>query len=64
MRMFRIYGVTADGDEEHIHTIANAAQGKAAAAEARAAGYLLLRCRDCLGGLRFEYNLETGRKTA
>ena len=42
-----------------------AADGKAVHQMMKEQGYFdFIRCRDCLGGLRFEYNLKTGRKTA
>jgi hypothetical protein len=63
-RMFNVYGVK-DGDEELVATVASAAEGKAEHQKMKAAGhYQYIRVRDCLGGLRFEFNLETGRKTA
>jgi len=63
-RMFRILGVK-DGIETPVTTISSAAEGKAAHAEMKAEGvYDYIRCRDCLGGLRFEFDLKTGRKTA
>jgi hypothetical protein len=63
-RMFNVYGVR-DGVETFVETVSDAAEGKAAHQRMKLAGvYEYIRCRDVLGGLRFEYNLETGRKTA
>ena len=63
-RMFNVYGVL-DGTETLVETVSSPEQGKTAHARMRQAGiYDYIRVRDCLGGLRFEYNLKTGRKTA
>ena len=63
-RIFIIYSVT-DGVEKHHATISSASQGKKIAADMRAENQAdYIRCRDVLGGLSFEYNLKTGRKTA
>lgn len=63
-RMFNVYGVR-DGVETFVETVSNAEQGQAAHQRMKLAGdYEYIRCRDVLGGLRFEYNLKTGRKTA
>lgn len=63
-RMFNIYGVL-DGQETFVETVSDAAEGKAAHQQMKVDGiYSHIRCRDVLGGLRFEYNLQTGRKTA
>ena len=65
MRTFGIYTVTDGGPEVFITSVASAAAGKAEHARLKAEGTAdYIRCRDCLGGLRFEYNLKTGRKTA
>ena len=65
MRMYRIFGVTEDRTEEFYETVTSPAEGKAAHSRMKQEGvYKYIRCRDCLGGLRFEFNLETGRKTA
>ena len=62
---YRIYGVKAGGKEEYVTSVSNAADGKAAHQDMKTQGYFdVLRCRDVLGGLRFEYNLITGVKTA
>jgi hypothetical protein len=64
MRSFTIHTVT-NGREEYHSTVHNAREGKEAhEALKRQGGADYLRCRDCLGGLRFEYNLRTGKKTA
>lgn len=68
-RSYKIYGVTHQGVEEYVDTVTSAAEGKAVhnrmLAEARKGGpFDYIRCRDCLGGLRFEFELRTGRKTA
>lgn len=63
-RMFNVYGVR-DGVETFVETVSNAEQGKSAHQRMKLEGvYEYIRCRDALGGLRFEYNLQTGRKTA
>ncbi len=69
-RIFIIYSVT-DGVEKHHATISSwssrllAAKGKKIHAAMKAENQAdYIRCRDVLGGLRFEYNLKTGRKTA
>ena len=62
-RMFNIYIVT-DGIETFYKTVSSAAAGKAAHEELKTTEADYIRCRDCLGGLRFEFNLRTGRKTA
>ena len=65
MRSFKLFGVKDGGTEIYIDTISSPNAGKAIRerliAEKR---FDYLRCRDCLGGLRFEINLATGRKTA
>ena len=64
-RSYRIYGVKAGGKEEYVTSVSNAADGKQAHQDMKKQGYFdVLRCRDVLGGLRFEYNLITGKKTA
>lgn len=64
-RSFRIYGVKDGGKEEFVTSVSNAADGKQVHQDMKTQGYFdVLRCRDVLGGLRFEYNLITGRKTA
>lgn len=62
-RMFNIYSVT-DGIETFYKTVGSVAAGKTAHAELKLTDAEYIRCRDCLGGLRFEFNLKTGRKTA
>jgi hypothetical protein len=65
MRSFKIFGVKDGGAEQWVDTVSNAADGKAVHAAMKAQGhYDYIRARDVLGGLRFEYNLKTGRKTA
>jgi len=64
-RSYRIYGIKDGGKEEFVTSVSAAADGKAAHQAMKQQGYFdTLRCRDVLGGLRFEYNLITGRKTA
>ena len=64
-RSYRIYGIKDGGKEEFVTSVSNAADGKAAHQAMKQQGYFdTLRCRDVLGGLRFEYNLKSGRKTA
>lgn len=62
-RLFNVYSVK-DGVETFYTTIASPAAGKTAHAELEETDAEYVRCRDCLGGLRFEYNLKTGQKTA
>ena len=65
MRSYKIFGIKDGGAEEWVTTVSNAADGKQAHNDMKAQGYFdYIRCRDVLGGLRFEYNLKTGRKTA
>ena len=61
-RTFTIYSVDAEGTETYYDVVSSPAQGVAAHAKLKAEAKYV-RCRDCLGGLRFEYNLKTGRKT-
>jgi hypothetical protein len=64
-RSYKIYGIKDGGKEQWVDTVSNAADGKAVHQYMKEQGYFdFIRCRDCLGGLRFEYNLKTGRKTA
>ena len=64
-RSYKIYGIKDGGKEQWVDTVSNAADGKAVHQMMKEQGYFdYIRCRDCLGGLRFEYNLKTGRKTA
>ena len=64
-RSYKIYGIKDGGKEQWVDTVSNAADGKAVHQMMKEQGYFdFIRCRDCLGGLRFEYNLKTGRKTA
>lgn len=64
-RSYTVHGVTTELDEVYVTTVYSAAQGKAAHADMKTQGkFDYIRLRDCLGGLRFEYNLKTGRKTA
>ena len=64
-RSYRIFGIKDGGKEEFVTSVSNAADGKQAHQDMKTQGYFdVLRCRDVLGGLRFEYNLATGRKTA
>ena len=64
-RSYRIYGIKDGGKEEYVTSVSNAADGQQAHQDMKKQGYFdVLRCRDVLGGLRFEYNLITGRKTA
>ena len=62
-RIFNVYSVT-DGIETFYKTVASAAAGKAANVALKKTDAEYMRVRDCLGGLRFEFNLKTGRKTA
>ena len=65
MRSYRIYGIKDGGKEQFVTSVSNAADGKQAHQDMKTQGYFdVLGCRDVLGGLRFEYNLITGRKTA
>lgn len=65
MRSFKLFGVKDGGPEIYIDTISSPNAGKAIRERLIAEKqYDYLRCRDCLGGLRFEINLATGRKTA
>ena len=64
MRSYKIFGIKDGGAEEWVTTVSNAADGKQAHQDMKQQGYFdYIRCRDVLGGLRFEYNLKTGRKT-
>ena len=64
-RMFNVYAVDAEGTETYYDTVGSPAQGIAASLKMKSEKTAVyIRCRDCLGGLRFEYNLKTGRKTA
>ena len=64
-RSYRIYGIKDGGKEEFVTSVRNAADGKAAHQAMKQQGYFdTLRCRDVLGGLRFEYNLINGQKLA
>ena len=64
-RIFNIYGVTEDRTEVFVESVSTPAQGKTAHVRMKQEGvYEYIRCRDVLGGLRFEFNLETERKTA
>ena len=64
-RSYRIYGIKDGGKEEFVTSVAAAADGKAAHQAMKLQGYFdRIVCRDVLGGLRFEYNLKTGRKLA
>ena len=64
-RSYRIFGIKDGGKEEFVTSVSNAADGKQAHNDMKAQGYFdYIRCRDVLGGLRFEYNLKSGRKTA
>lgn len=65
MRSFKLFAVKDGGSEIYIDTISSPAAGKAIRERMIAEKQFdYLRCRDCLGGLRFEINLTTGRKTA
>jgi hypothetical protein len=65
MRSYKIYGKNEGQDEVYVATIHSAEEGKALGFAFHHGGiYDYIRCRDCLGGLRFEINLHTGRKTA
>lgn len=64
-RSYLIYGIKDGGKEEYVTSVSNAQDGKSAHQAMKTEGYFdVLRCRDVLGGLRFEYNLITGKKTA
>ena len=64
-RSYRLYGIKDGGKEEFVTSVSNAADGKAAHQAMKQQGYFdTLRCRDVLGGLRFEYNLINGQKLA
>lgn len=62
-RRYSIYSVK-DGKEAFYKIVSSAEEGKTAHAELKKTDAEYIRCRDCLGGLRFEFNLKTGRKTA
>ena len=65
MRSFKLFGVKNGGPEVYIDTISDPTAGKVIRDRLIAEKqYDYLRCRDCLGGLRLEINLATGRKTA
>jgi hypothetical protein len=65
MRSYKIFGIKDGGKEVWVDTVTNAEHAKTVHQAMRRQGYYdYIRCRDCLGGLRFEYNLKTGRKTA
>lgn len=65
MRSYKIFAIKDGGAEELVTTVHSTAEGKTAHSMLKAQGYYdYIRCRDVLGGLRFEYNLKTGRKTA
>ena len=65
MRSYKVYGRVEGDDEVYIATIHSAAEGKAYHGLLQQGGiYDYIRCRDCLGGLRFEIDLRTGQKTA
>jgi hypothetical protein len=63
MRSYLVYSVT-NGRETFVRHVYSAAEGKAAHAELKQTEAEYIRVRDVLGGLRFEYNLKTGAKTA
>ena len=64
-RSYKIFGIKDGGAEQWVDTVSNASDGKAVHQTIKEQGYFdYIRCRDCLGGLRFEYNLKTGRKSA
>ena len=63
-RSFVLYAVSKDKTETFIKLIHNPKEGKGLEPDLIKQGFEYIRCRDCLGGLRFEYNLHTGRKTA
>jgi hypothetical protein len=65
MRSYTIFGIKDDGEEVFVATVTSSADAKATHQMMKAQGYFdYIRCRDVIGGLRFEYNLKTGRKTA
>ena len=65
MRSFKLFGVKDGGPEIDSDTNSSPNAGKAIRERMIAEKQFdYLRCRDCLGGLRFEINLTTGRKTA
>jgi hypothetical protein len=63
MKTFSVFSVT-EGKEAFFRYVYSTEEGKAAHADLKKTGAEYIRVRDCLGGLRFEYNLKTGRKTA
>ena len=64
-RSFKIFGIKDGGAEEWVDTVSSAADGKTVHAAMKTQGYFdYIRCRDVLGGLRFEYNLINGQKLA
>ena len=65
MRSYKVFGIKDGAAEVYITTVHSAAEGKVAHNAMKSQAYFdYIRCRDVLGGLRFEYNLKTGRKTA
>ena len=65
MKSFKLFGVNNGGQEIYIDTISSPTEGKAIRERLIAEKQFdYLRCRDCLGGLRLEINLVTGKKTA
>ena len=53
-RSYKIYGVKDGGAEQWVDTVSNAADGKTVHQMMKEQGYFdFIRCRDCLGGLRF-----------
>jgi hypothetical protein len=55
MRSYKIFGIKDGGAEEWVTTVSNAADGKQAHQDMKTQGYFdYIRCRDVLGGLRFE----------
>ena len=64
-RSYKIFGIKDGGKEQYVDTVSSAQAGKTVHSQMKTQGYYdYIRCRDCLGGLRFEYNLKTVRKTA
>jgi len=65
MRSFKIYGKNDGSDEVYVATVHSAEEGKAYHRLLKMGGiYDYICCRDCLGGLRFEICLQTGKRSA
>ena len=53
-RSYKIFGIKDGGPEQWVDTVSNPKDGKAVHNAMKVQGYFdYIRCRDCLGGLRF-----------